>query len=218
MSITISGGGGAPGITVETDPTALKLTGGTISSNSSTTALTVIQSGAGNVLELLDQTGDTTKFVVDSSGNVGINTDPATGSTVLNVGGWARANYFNAINNFLVNGVDIKAHIFQTLFGGGEVFTTTNDLVGNIYYIDGSSNVFESGQNDWQGNGIDYPVIGTITNGYGFDKPTLAFVQVSSQSSYSSPGTPLLQFESSTGTVYVESDGNGGLQYNPPSF
>jgi hypothetical protein len=46
----------------------------TISANSNTDALYIVQSGQGNAIEVFDEINDTTPFVITASGNVGIKT------------------------------------------------------------------------------------------------------------------------------------------------
>jgi hypothetical protein len=58
------------------DGSLLNVTGGvTISSSGTSVPLTITNDGTGNCLVVNDVTGDSTPFIIDSSGNVGIGTD-----------------------------------------------------------------------------------------------------------------------------------------------
>jgi len=62
----------------------LTLSGGTITSNTTTPALRITQTGTGNALLVEDEATDTTPFVIDQNGNVGINTPTPTDRLQIN--------------------------------------------------------------------------------------------------------------------------------------
>lgn len=55
-----------------------------IDADSASPALKITQTGTGNILELYDETGDTTPFIVNSSGNVGLGSAGTTNVSMYN--------------------------------------------------------------------------------------------------------------------------------------
>ncbi len=220
MSITISGGG-APGITVETDPTALKLTGGTITTNSSSVAaLRIVQQGTGNVLEIFDQNGDPSPLIVDGEGNVAIGTNIVSWRK-LNVGGAVGVagslDATGGINGgwLTVGNVDFKTVVANYLFSGTTVAQSSNSITASVYYYDGM-NYFYSGQYDSNYQEISYPTVGTSTSDIAWNGS--AFAVVGGTTSYINQGDVVGSFySSSVGSVTIFSNGSGGLEYSPPS-
>jgi hypothetical protein len=222
MSITISGGGGVPGITVETDPTALKLTGGTITANSSSVAaLRIVQQGAGNVLEVFDQNGDPTPLTVDGNGDIGIGTNPITGLK-LHVGGAIRVtdviqaySGISVLGSLSVNGIDYKEAATQYMFSGNIVSSSSTPINTSVYWSDGST-TYTSGTYDSNNNEIPFPEVGNTQNDIGWNG--VDFATINTSTNYHQQGTQLTTFYvNSTGTVTVYSNGWGGLDYSPPS-
>lgn len=226
MSITISGGGGVPGITVETDPTALKLTGGEIIANNNGYALRIIQQGAGNVLEVYDQSGDTTPFLIDGSGNVGIGTTSSSSYKLnllgnINISGSINAGSITVpgivVGSYItVGGQEIKSYVASYLFSGNPVTQTSQTITASIYWTDGNYNTYTSGNNDDYGNTIPSPTTGTayydvVWNG-------ADFVSTLNNNSYTTG--KVAEFYSSYYSTYVEvfNDEYGNLSYNPPSY
>ena len=76
-----------------------------ISADSSSPALKITQTGTGNILELYDETGDTTPFIVNSSGNVGVGAAPTTRFDVSTNG--AADTYIRTRNGAATSGFDI---------------------------------------------------------------------------------------------------------------
>jgi hypothetical protein len=219
MGISLSGG--ASGITIETDPTALKLTGGTISTSSTTTALRIVQGGTGNVLELFDQNGDPTPLTVDGNGDVGIGTNPITGLKLV-VGGAIRVtdniqaySGISILGSLSVNGIDYKEAATQYMFSGNIVSSSSTPLTSSVSWSDGFT-TYTSGNYDSNNNEIPFPEVGNAQNNIGWNG--VGFATINTSNNYHSQGTQLITFYvSSTGTVTVFSDGNGGLEYSPLS-
>jgi hypothetical protein len=227
MSITISGGGGVPGITVETDPTALKLTGGEILANNNGYALRIVQQGLGNVLEVYDQNGDPTPLVIDGNGNVGIGTTPSSSyklnlSGNINIGGSVNASGSfagagaNLVSFLQVGGQDIRNYVASYLFSGNPVTQTSQTITASIYWTDPNYATYTSGNNDDYGNVIPSPETGTayydvVWNG-------ADFVSTLNNNSYTTG--KVAEFYSSYYSMYVEvfNDEYGNLSYNPSSY
>lgn len=91
-TIVTRAGKGSPLTNVEVDANftnlnndKLEKTGGTITANSSSAALTITQTGTGSAFVVEDQSGDTTPFVISSDGGVSIGTTAAAGTNTLRV-------------------------------------------------------------------------------------------------------------------------------------
>jgi hypothetical protein len=219
MGISLSGG--ASGITIETDPTALKLTGGTISTSSTTTALRIVQGGTGNLLELFDQNGDPTPLTVDGNGDIGIGTNPITGLKLVVEGAIRVTDTIQAysgismLGSLNVNGIDYRLAASQYMFSGNTVASSSTPITSSVSWSDGST-TYTSGNNDSNNNEIPFPEVGNTQNDIGWNGASFATINTSTN--YHMQGTTLITFYvSSTGTVTVSSDGNGGLEYSPLS-
>lgn len=160
-TIVTRAGKGSPLTNVEVDANftnlnndKLEKTGGTITANSSSAALTITQTGVGNALVVEDAASDTTPFVIAASGNVyvGGSIDQAIGNSTTTGGSLTvrshdgveggqisllnKANT-NGVYNFDVDGSD-----------HGRIFTTqnnTNLTIGQVAGAGGSVSIHTGG-------------------------------------------------------------------------
>lgn len=95
----------------------------TIIVNSASSALTIVQSGSGNALEVQDQTSDTTPFVVTANGDVGIGTSSVTTRANLSTLKFDAPSGGNI--EMFVNGT-LEAEIYTNNVGDLFIGTTTS--------------------------------------------------------------------------------------------
>lgn len=231
MSITITNPG-VGGISVETDPTALKLTGGTISGNlvvqpgtsNNVVPLTITLPTAATVdaIRINDSNPDSSPVIVDKDGCLVVGDTISQGYKIRVVNGTSRFEgllqgyTIQALYGLTVAGEDVRNYVINHLFSGNVVKSTTASLTASVYYQDSNYNYFSSGNNDYNGNTIPYPVYGSTPQDISWNGSS--FSVVSGTPSYEPYGTQIGSFtDSNYNSVYIYSDGNGGIYYYPPS-
>ncbi len=134
---------------------AVAITGGTaaltgassVTVNSSSTAFTVTQTGAGNAFLVEDSASDTTPFVIDASGNVGIGTTSPTYKLDVVTSGTAGGRVTTAEYGQFVVTDGSRSIYLQNYAGVGSLGTSSNNplmfAVNNLerMRIDASGNV-----------------------------------------------------------------------------
>ena len=163
--------------------TDLTVSGGTqswFSGNSASDLVRITQTGAGNALVVEDENSpDTSRFVVDATGNVGIGTNsPITKLQISNTATTVSSNLYNTTNDFvtltaqgsspgfnIISAGDAETNrgVFKATRSRGTLTTPlvpilnddTLSLVGAIY--DGITNLTTAG--------ITFDVDGTVTSG-----------------------------------------------------
>jgi hypothetical protein len=109
----------------------LSISGGTISANSSTDALRITQTGAGNALVVEDSANpDATPFVVTADGNVGVGTNTPTDkfSVVGNASFGASISTGNSVST-----ADCNIELGSNRTGNGSAYVDLHTSVGSDY-------------------------------------------------------------------------------------
>ena len=171
-------------------------------------AILISQRGTGDALRIDDELNDSTPFVVNADGKVGVR--KASPGWELDVHGTINASQVR------VDQVPVAQAVAQFLFSGATVAQTTTSILVAVSYTDTNWSNYNSGGNDQNGSEIPQANVGTSVNEISWDGSQ--FVS-SGTASYVGSGTLLVTFtDSNYNTVYVYSDGNGGVTYDPPSY
>ena len=174
-AITTRAGKGSPLTNAEVDANftnlnagKLEVSGGTISANAATAALTITQSGTGNALVVEDSTSpDGTPFVIDSNGAVAIGTGTAPGYNLrLAKNATGASTTYNVINEPIV-----QSDVTNANYGFLSYISTqaANFNLGNLYHYVASQNTIGAGSSvTYQAGFMATAMLVGATNNYGF--------------------------------------------------